>query len=203
MSKKWFQRVPKWTPKVDKNRQKGCSGGVPKRDLKKVPSPGPGKVRFCCYLLHFSKVGGLKKVTFLGTILGPFGRQNRWNRVSDRGRKKVVKIYFQIWWFWGQFWGSLLSKKSVVCRSKMSLTYGPLKIVILGPSGHPKSTKFEVIFWCKFDRFGRWLGRAVHKHQCSFSSVVHVILAAEQSKADTAQQSTAQQIRIQHITRTA
>ena len=75
--KKWFQRVPKWTPKVDKNRQKGCSGGVPKRDLKKVPSPGPGKVRFCCYLLHFSKVGGLKKVTFLGTILGPFGRQNR------------------------------------------------------------------------------------------------------------------------------
>ena len=88
VSKKWFQRVPKWTPKVAKNRQKGCSGGVPKRDLKKVPSPGPGKVRFCCYLLHFSKVGGLKKVTFLGTILGPFGRQNQWNRVSDRGRKK-------------------------------------------------------------------------------------------------------------------
>ena len=47
VSKKWFQRVPKWNPKVDQNRQKGCSGGVPKRDLKKVPSPGPGKVRFC------------------------------------------------------------------------------------------------------------------------------------------------------------
>ena len=46
----------------------------------------------------------------------------------------------------GPFWGPFLSKKSVVCRSKMSLTYGPLKIVILGPSGHPKSTKFEVIF---------------------------------------------------------
>ena len=113
----------------------------------------------------------------------------------------------------GSFWGPFLSKKSVVCRSKMSLTYGPLKNVILGPSGHPKSTKLEVILWCKFDRFGRWLGRAVHKHQCSFSSVVHVILAAEQSKAEQsrvqqtehsrAQQSTAQQIRIQHITRTA
>ena len=75
--KKWFRSVPKWTPKVDQNRQKGCSGGVSKRDLKNGPSPGPGKVRFCCYLLHFSKVGGLKKDTFLGTILGPFGRQNR------------------------------------------------------------------------------------------------------------------------------
>ena len=67
--KKWFQRVPKWTPKVDQNRQKGCSGGVPKRDLKKVPSPGPGKVRSGCYLLHFSKVRGLRKGSFLGTIL--------------------------------------------------------------------------------------------------------------------------------------
>ena len=73
VSKKWFQRVPKWTPKVDQNRQKGCSGGVPKRD----PSPGPGKVRSGCYLLHFSKVAGLKKDIFLGTILGPCGRQNR------------------------------------------------------------------------------------------------------------------------------
>ena len=76
MSKKWFQRVPKGTPKVDKNRHKAGSGGVSKGDLKMVPSPGPGKVRFCHYLLHFSKVGGLKKDTFLGTILGPFGRQN-------------------------------------------------------------------------------------------------------------------------------
>ena len=67
--KKLFQRVPKWTPKVDQNRQKGCSGGVPKKDLKKVPSPGPGKVRFCYYLLHFSKVRGLRKDSFLGTML--------------------------------------------------------------------------------------------------------------------------------------
>ena len=69
VSKNLFQRVPKWTPKVDKNRQKGCSGGVPKRDLQKVPSPGPGKVRFCNYLLHFSKVRCLRKGTFLGIIL--------------------------------------------------------------------------------------------------------------------------------------
>ena len=75
--KKWFRRVPKWTPKVDQNRQKGCFGGVSKRDLKNGPSPGSGKVRFCFYVLHFSKVGGFKKDTFLGTALGPFGRQNR------------------------------------------------------------------------------------------------------------------------------
>ena len=60
---------PKWTPKVDQNRQKGCSGGVPKRDLKQVPSPGRGKVRFCSYLLHFSKVRGLRKGSFLCTVL--------------------------------------------------------------------------------------------------------------------------------------
>ena len=53
----------------------------------------------------------------------------------------------------GPFWGPFLNKKSVVCRSKTSLTCGPLKIVILTPSGHPKSIKFEVMLWCKFDRF--------------------------------------------------
>ena len=84
VSKKRFQRVPKGTPKVDPNRHKGHSGGVWKRDLKRGPSPGPGKVRFCYYLLHFSKVGGLKKYTFLGTMLGQFGRQNRWNGGPDK-----------------------------------------------------------------------------------------------------------------------
>ena len=64
-------------PKSCQKSIKACSGGVSKRDLKNGPSPGSGKVRFCRYLLHFSKVGGLKKVIFLGTILGPFGRQNR------------------------------------------------------------------------------------------------------------------------------
>ena len=32
----------------------------------------------------------------------------------------------------------------------------------------------------------------MHKHQCSFSSVVHVILAAEQSKAECSRHSTAE-----------
>ena len=68
---------PQMDPKSCEKSIKVCSGGVSKRDLKNDPSPGSGKVRFCCYLLHFSKVGGLKKDTFLGTILGPFGRQNR------------------------------------------------------------------------------------------------------------------------------
>ena len=70
---------------------KACSGGVSKRDLKNGPSPGSGKVRFCNYLVHFSKVGGLKKDTFLGTILGPFGRQNRWTQGSRTASKKYWK----------------------------------------------------------------------------------------------------------------
>ena len=45
----------------------------------------------------------------------------------------------------GPFWGQCLSKKSVVCRSKTSLTCGPLEIEILAPSGHPKSIKIDVM----------------------------------------------------------
>ena len=86
--KKWFQRVPKWTPKVHQNRQKGCSGGVSKRDLKKVPSPGSGKVRFCSYLLHFSKVGGFKKDTFLGPFWDRLGDNIFENRVPEQYQKK-------------------------------------------------------------------------------------------------------------------
>ena len=101
--KKWFQRVPKWTPKVVKKSIKACSGGVSKRDLKNGPSPGSGKVRFCHYLLHFSKVGCLKKDTFLGTILGPFGRQNRWKQGSRTASKKVLKIDTHFTRFWVHF----------------------------------------------------------------------------------------------------
>ena len=61
---------PQMDPKSCQKSIKACSGGVSKRDLKNGPSPGSGKVRFCNYLLHFSPVGGLKKNTFLGTILG-------------------------------------------------------------------------------------------------------------------------------------
>ena len=90
--KKWFQRVPKWTPKVDQNRQKGCSGGVPKRDLKKVPSPGPGKVRSGCYSLHFSKVRGLRKGSFWGTILESVLETKSWKQGSRAASKKLLKI---------------------------------------------------------------------------------------------------------------
>ena len=64
---------PQMDPKSCSKSIKACSGGVSKRDLKNGPSPGPGQVRFCNYLLHFSKVGGLKKDGFLGTMLGQFG----------------------------------------------------------------------------------------------------------------------------------
>ena len=64
-------------PKSCQKSIKECSGGVSKRDLEKGPSPGSGKVRSGGYLLHFGKVGCLKTNTFLGIILGSFGRQNR------------------------------------------------------------------------------------------------------------------------------
>ena len=78
----------------------------------------------------------------------------------------------------GLFWVQFLSKKLVVCRSKTILTCGPLKIVILTPSGHSTSSKFEVISWCKFDRFWRWWGQAVHKNWCLSFWGVDVISAA-------------------------
>ena len=60
---------PQMDPKSCQKMIKACSGGVSKLDLKKGSSPGQGKVRFCCYVLHFSKVRGLRKDSFLGTIL--------------------------------------------------------------------------------------------------------------------------------------
>ena len=71
------------------------------------------------------------------TILLKTGFQN-----SIKKRAENRHPFYEIL---GPFWGPFLSKKSVVCRSKMSLTCGPLKIVILAPSGHPKSINFEVI----------------------------------------------------------
>ena len=47
--------------------------------------------------------------------------------------------------FWGPFGGQLLGKKPVVCRSKMSLTCGPLKVLILTPLGHSKNMNSDVI----------------------------------------------------------
>ena len=70
-------------PKSRQNRQKGCSGGVSKRDLKKGPSPGSGKVRSGSYLLHFSKAKGLKKESLLVQC---------WDHFGD----KIVEIGVQI-----------------------------------------------------------------------------------------------------------
>ena len=52
-----------------------CSGKVLKPDLKKGPSPGSGKVRSGYYLLHFSKVGNLKKIPCRVPHWKPFGKQ--------------------------------------------------------------------------------------------------------------------------------
>ena len=71
-------------------------------------------MRFCCYLLHFSKVGGLKKDTFLGIILGPFGRQNHGNQGSRTASKNVVKIGTHFTRFWGPFWGPFGSGHAVL-----------------------------------------------------------------------------------------
>ena len=94
---------PQLDPKSCQESIEACSGGVSKRDLKNGPSPGSGKVRFCSYLLQFSKVGGLKKDTFFGTILGPFGRQNRWKLGSRTSSKKVLKIDTHFTRFWVDF----------------------------------------------------------------------------------------------------
>ena len=80
----------------------------------------------------------LKKVTVWETKSLKTGFQNSIKK-SAENRHPFYEIL-------GPFWGPFLSKQSVVCRSKMSLTCGPVKIVILAPSGHPKSIKFEVMF---------------------------------------------------------
>ena len=60
--------------------------------------------------------------------------------------KKVEKIDTHVTRFGVNFGGPFLSKKSVVCRSKMSLTCGPLKIVILAPSGTQKAPNLGSFF---------------------------------------------------------
>ena len=102
------------------------------------------------YTLARSEVS--KKTHFWVPFWDHLGDKTVENRVPEQHQKSAENRH-PFYEIWGQFWGPFLSKKSVVCRSKMSLTCGPLKIVILAPSGHPKSIKFDVIFWLKFDRF--------------------------------------------------
>ena len=60
------QRGPQKSQKSDQGRIFRGLGGEHKTELR----PGFQKVRFCCYLLHLSQVGRLKKRPSLGTILG-------------------------------------------------------------------------------------------------------------------------------------
>ena len=102
------------------------------------------------YTLARSEVS--KKTHFWVPFWDRLGDKIVENRAPEQHQKSAENRH-PFYEILGPFWGPFLSKKSVVCRSKMSLTCGPLKIVILAPSGHPKSIKFEVIFWWKFDRF--------------------------------------------------
>ena len=89
---------------------------------------------------------GLKKNTFLDINFGSVWETKSLKTGFQNIIKKSAEHKHPFYEILGPFLGSFLSKKSVVCRSKMNLTCGPLKIVILAPSGHPKSIKFEVIF---------------------------------------------------------
>ena len=73
----WCHETPKWgdcgptrASKTDRGHSKTCSKGVPRRRLKSMPFPGPGKSRFCYYLLHFSEAGHPQKDLVLGVLLG-------------------------------------------------------------------------------------------------------------------------------------
>ena len=76
---------PKSRPKsTERVFWRGSKEGPKKGTL---PSPGPGQVRFSCYLLHFSKVRGLRKGSFLGTFWSRFWRKNHENRVPEQHQK--------------------------------------------------------------------------------------------------------------------
>ena len=76
VSKKCFQGSPNGPHKLLK-----IDISVFWRGLQRGPQKGAlsriRKSEISYYLLHFSKVGGLKKNRFVGAILGAFGRQNR------------------------------------------------------------------------------------------------------------------------------
>ena len=105
-------------------------------NVKKVPSPGLGKVRSGCYLLHFSKVRGLRKGSFLGTMLEPTLEAKSGVESSIKTSSENIYPYYEML---VPFGGHVLSERSIVCRSKMILICGPMNIVILTPSGHPNS----------------------------------------------------------------
>ena len=91
---KVIPKGPQMDPKNCQKLIKACYGGVSKGDLKKGPSPGSGKVRFCYYLLHFTGVARSEvsnNVIFWVPFLGQFWRQNHENRVPEQHQKKRWK----------------------------------------------------------------------------------------------------------------
>ena len=60
---------------------------------KKGPILGGRKVTFCCYLLHFRKVGPLKKVSILEPFWEPLGHMgsNILSKGGPRGARRASK----------------------------------------------------------------------------------------------------------------
>ena len=94
------------------------------------------------YTLARSEVS--KKTHFWAPFWDRLGDKILDNRVPEQHQKRAENKH-QFYEILGPFRGPALSKKSVACRSKMSLTCGPLKIVILTFSWHSKHIKFKVI----------------------------------------------------------
>ena len=145
-SKKWFQRVPKWTPKVVKKIDKSVFW----RGLKKRPQKWTlSRIRKSEILPLFTTLQQgrrSQKRHIFGYHFGTVWETKSLKTGFQNSITKSAENRHPFYEIFGPFWGPFLSKKSVVCRSKMSLTCGPLKIVILAPSGHPKSIKFDVCF---------------------------------------------------------
>ena len=66
----WFQRVPKWTPKVDKIDRNGVLEGSQKGTSKRDPLQDQEKLDFAAIYYTLAKSEVSKKSNFLGTILG-------------------------------------------------------------------------------------------------------------------------------------
>ena len=154
--------------RVLERSQKGTSKRHPLQDQEKWD------LAIIYYTLARSDVS--EKVAFWIAFWSRFWRQNHENRVPEQHQKSAENRH-PFYEMLGPFGGQSLSKKSVVCRSKTSLTCGPLKIVILEPSGHPKSTKFEVLFDATLIDFEDDGGKQCIEIQCSFLWVVDVISA--------------------------
>ena len=90
-----------------------------------------------------------KKTKFWVHVFGSFWRQRRSKYRSREAAKTVVKIYTQIQTLLGPFWGPFGSGHAVLSHLRLSPKCGPLKIVILIPSWHPKSIKVQIRYMLK------------------------------------------------------